>query len=271
MTETERTEKFLVKRDRRALMRALLAVALLVSVGVNVGIWWQAQTRAENAEQTVVTFAQQVQDACDDGGLPVHGRDLCDRADQVVEDPAAPPVPAPGKDGDDAPPPTDSQVADGVAAWFNTHDLSLTAGYSTSMQTAVARYLSRNPPSAGEPGEDAPAPTDQQIATAAAAYLMAHPPTDGTDGRGVVSASLDGCYVVFTYTDGGTDRVGPICGADGHDGADGKDGRGFVDVECLDTGDWIFTLDDGTALTVAGPCRAVEPTPTPTPTTTLKR
>lgn len=60
-------------------------------------------------------------------------------------------------------------------------------------------------------------------------------------------------------------------GTDGKDGADGKDGRGFVGVECLSTGDWIFTLDDGTALTATGPCRAVQPTPTPTPTATTTK
>jgi len=172
------------------------------------------------------------------------------------------PVPTVGTDGEVSVvpiPPTQEETAAAVAAWFATHDLSLTSGYSDAMQDAVARYLSRNPPA---PGKDAPPPADQQIAAAAATYLMAHPPADGTDGRGVAEVSFEGCDIVFTYTDGATDRIGPICGKDG---TNGKDGRGFVEVECHTTGDWIFTWTDGTASTVPGPCRVSEPTPTPTP------
>jgi len=270
MTETERTEKFLNWVDRRALVTGVLVVALMVSVVVNVGVWWQAQQRAENATQTAVSFAQQVQDACANGGLPVDGRDLCPRADEIVEDPAAPPVPQ------DAPPPSDAQVAAGVADWFDTHDLSLTAGYSASMEAAVTRYLSRNPPADGEDGEDAPEPTDQQIAAQVAAYLITNPPADGADGtngtngRGVVSASLDNCDVVFTYTDHTTDRVGPICGADGQDGDKGEPGVSIEKVECPDdeNDDWLYTFTDGTTQIVPGPCRVepiIEPSPSPSP------
>jgi len=267
MTEVERTEKFLAWRSRRALVTGVLVAALMVSVAVNVGVWWQGQQTADNAIQNTVSFAQQVQDACADGGLPVDGRDLCPRADEIVEDPAAPPVPEPAENGDDA---TDAQVAAGVAAWFATHDLSLTPGYNEAMQAAVARSLSRNPPAPGKDGKDAAPPTDRQIAGAVATYLIAHPPADGsngTDGRGVISSALDGCDVVFTYTDGGTDRVGPICGADGRDGADGADGtdgRGLVSTECLEDGDWLFTYTDDTTETTDGPCR-VDPEPDPDP------
>lgn len=174
-------------------------------------------------------------------------------------------------------PPTPEQTSAAVADWFASHDLSLTSGYRSAMQDAVARHLTRNPPAAGKDGKDAPRPTDQQIADAVAAYLIANPPADGVDGtngadgRGVVSAVLDGCDVVFTYTDGDTDRVGPICGTDGKNGSNGSDGRGYVDVECHTSGDWIFTYTDGTAQTVEGPCRVVQPSPTPTPTATTTK
>lgn len=195
-----------------------------------------------------------------------------DEANARLAEQGEPPVPVPtaGTDGEVTVvpiPPTQEETADAVAAWFAGHDLSLASGYNEAMRDAVARYLSRNPPADGKPGKDADPPTDQQIADAVTTYLLAHPPADGADGRGVADSSLDGCDVVFTYTDGSTDRIGPICGKDGKDG---KDGRGFVEVECLSTGDWIFTLDDGTALTATGPCRAVQPTPTPTATTTRK-
>lgn len=268
MTATEEAGKFLTEARRRAALRALFVAALVVSVGVNVLVTVQALTRAQDAMENTVTFAQQVQDACADGGLLVDGRDLCNRADEVVEDPAAPPVPQPVQDGA-----TDEQVAAGVATWFATHDLSLTPGYSSSLQATVARYLSRNPPPAGKDGKDAPEVTDQRIAAVVATYLMAHPPADGTDGtdgadgRGLVTASLDGCHVVFTYTDGTADRIGPICGTDGTDGdkgAKGDAGVGYKDVECLDPeNDWKFTYTDGTVQILPGPCRVEPIIPTP--------
>lgn len=60
-------------------------------------------------------------------------------------------------------------------------------------------------------------------------------------------------------------------GAPGATGATGSTGRGIAKIECHTTGDWIITYTDGTATTVTGPCRAVQPTPTPTPTTTKTR
>jgi hypothetical protein len=196
-----------------------------------------------------------------------------DEANSRLEAEGEQPVPVPSVDSEGTVnlvpvPPTSEQTSAAVADWFAARDLSLTPGYSEAMQDAVARYLTRNPPPAGKDGSG---PTDQQIADAAAAYLIANPPADGVDGsngadgRGVVSAVLDGCDVVFTYTNGDTDRVGPICGNDGADGTNGSDGRGISDITCHTTGDWIITLTDGTALTVKGPCRAIQPEPTPTP------
>lgn len=174
-------------------------------------------------------------------------------------------------------PPTPEQTEAAVADWFASHDLSLTSGYSDAMQDAVARHLTRNPPPPGKDGKDATGPTSQQIADAVAVYLIANPPaagadgSNGADGRGVASANLDGCDVVFTYTNGDTDRVGPLCGKDGAAGTDGSDGRGIAKVECHTTGDWIFTWTDGTANTVTGPCRVTQPSPEPTPTATTTK
>lgn len=193
-----------------------------------------------------------------------------EEANARLEAEGEPPVPVPEVNSDGEVtvvpiPPTHEETAAAVATWFATHDLSLTSGYSAAMQAAVARYLSRNPPPPGKDGKDAPAPTDRQIAGAVAAHLMANPPAAGINGRGVAETTLDGCHVVFTYTDGATDRVGPICGKDG---TNGKDGRGIVDTECHSTGDWIITYTDGTASTRPGPCRYVEPSPSPSPSPT---
>jgi len=197
-----------------------------------------------------------------------------DEANSRLEAEGEQPVPVPSVDSEGTVdvipiPPTPEQTSAAVADWFAAHDLSLTPGYSEAMQDAVARYLTRNPPPAGKDGSG---PTDQQIADAAAAYLIANPPADGTDGtngadgRGVVSAVLDGCDVVFTYTNGDTDRVGPICGKDGTNGSNGSDGRGIAKTECHTTGDWIITYTDGSAGTTPGPCRVVQPSPQPSPT-----
>lgn len=205
-----------------------------------------------------------------------------DEANARLEAEGEQPVPVPSVDSEGTVnlvpvPPTPEQTSAAVADWFAARDLSLTPGYSEAMQDAVARYLTRNPPPAGKDGSG---PTDQQIADAAAAYLIANPPADGVDGtngadgRGVVSAVLDGCDVVFTYTDGDTDRVGPICGrdgADGENGTNGSDGRGIAKTECHTTGDWIITYTDGTAGTTPGPCRVVQPSPEPTPTATTTK
>lgn len=202
-----------------------------------------------------------------------------DEANSRLEAEGEQPVPVPSVDSEGTVgvvpiPPTLEQTSAAVADWFAARDLSLTPGYSEAMQDAVARYLTRNPPPAGKDGSG---PTDQQIADAAAAYLIANPPADGADGtngadgRGLVSAVLDGCDVVFTYTDGDTDRVGPICGKDGTNGSNGDDGRGIAKTECHPTGDWIITYTDGSAGTTPGPCRVVQPSPEPTPTATTTK
>lgn len=64
--------------------------------------------------------------------------------------------------------------------------------------------------------------------------------------------------------------AGPA-GPAGAPGESGSDGRGIADIVCHTTGDWIITLTDGTALTVAGPCRVTQPDPTPTPTATTTK
>lgn len=125
----------------------------------------------------------------------------------------------------------------------------------------------------GDDGDDAPPMTQGQIFTGFAAWCSTDPRCVGADGSDGADSTVPGPQGRPPTPDEILAAVKVVCadgacdGKDGTDGANGKDGRGFVKVECLSTGDWIFTLDDGTALTATGPCRAVEPTPTPTPTT----
>jgi len=249
-----------VKDSFRGVGRVLGFALFMVALAAGV-VWILSQFASDETELQ----RQATEIAALEAGL--------DEANARLEAEGEQPVPVPSVDSegtvDVVPiPPTPEQTSAAVADWFAARDLSLTPGYSEAMQDAVARYLTRNPPPAGKDGSG---PTDQQIADAAAAYLIANPPADGADGtngddgRGLVSAVLDGCDVVFTYTDGDTDRVGPICGKDGTNGSNGNDGRGIAKTECHPTGDWIVTYTDGTADTTPGPCRVMAPTPTPTP------
>lgn len=178
--------------------------------------------------------------------------------------------------------------------------------YRTALRQAVVEYLRENPPPAGPAGKDGAAgkpPTAAQIAQVVAQYVAANPPpagrdgTDGKDGKdgargepgvSVTSAVLDGCDVVFSFSNDTTVRVGPICGPAGKDGVDGKNGvdgkdgakgdtgRGVVSTNCVPgdeidqdgdgtaaATDWLITYDQPdsegkTSQRVDGPCR-VEP------------
>lgn len=277
MTETERTEKFLARRSRHALLTALFVMALLVSVAVNVGVWYQAQNRASNAEQTAVSFAQQVQDACADGGLPVDGRDLCPRADEIVEDPAAPPVPEDGQDGKDAPPPTDAQVRGAVEALCARTTCAVPPTMA-QVARAVTGLLATGEYD-GEDGADAlpPDPVElQAMATQAVlVYCEAGPQCDpgenGSDGptleevQAVVAAEV-ARQIAGAIEDYCAAQPGGTC--EGGLGDRGTDGVGIESITCPEdgenAGDWVVDYSDGTSETVPGPCR-VQPIIDPSP------
>ena len=108
--------------------------------------------------------------------------------------------------------PTNAQVDAAVDDWFDANPLTAEPGYLTSLRRTVAVYLTENPPKDGRP------PTDGEIRNAVQAALMANPPADGSDGRGIVNTSLNDCDIVFSYSDGSTNRVGPVCGPKGEKG-----------------------------------------------------
>lgn len=137
---------------------------------------------------------------------------------------------------------------------------------AADVRQSVSDYLVANPPKPGRP------PSDREIALATANYLDANPPAagpagadgsdgasgaDGTagapgtpgvpgkDGRGVSSVALDGCALVFTYSDDTTTRVGPVCGPVGPKGDTGSPGVVEVTVgpDCA-AGDGFLTSTD---------------------------
>lgn len=97
MTETERAANLAASRNA---LPAWFIVALVLSLALNVAIVMWSMSRAQVAETSAVSLAQQLQDECETNGeLRIDGRDLCERADEVVErspevaGPAGPPGP----------------------------------------------------------------------------------------------------------------------------------------------------------------------------------
>jgi hypothetical protein len=181
-----------------------------------------------------------------------------DEANARLEAEGAAPVPVPSVEpGADAPvvpiAPTQDQILSAFDVWC---DLRSCDG------------------SDGADGEDAPAMTREQIFAGFSQWCSTDPRCVGTDGadstvpgpagRPPTEAEvLAAVNTVCSTTD--------LCrGPAGKDGTDGEDGRGIAKVECHTTGDWIFTWTDGTASTVTGPCRVMQPEPSPTATTTKK-
>lgn len=67
----------------------------------------------------------------------------------------------------------------------------------------------------------------------------------GADGRGVRDMTINATgHLVVTYTDGASEDVGPVVGADGADGADGAAGRGIAGVG-ITSGRLVITFSDG--------------------------
>lgn len=225
MTESERAEQISRGPRRRWIQNIALAAALVLGVaGVLLG-WHELDQRATTAETSAVSLAEQVQAACDSqGSLDLDGRDLCEQADDVVQG-----TPVTGPAGPQGPPGPPGP---------------------TGATGATGRQGERGP--AGARGADGRDGSDGATGATGAAG------SDGVDG-------VDGA-------DGATGETGPTgpqgavgpAGPPGPAGPTGATGRGVAKVECLSTGDWVFTFTDGQASTVPGPCRAVAPTPTPT-------
>lgn len=98
-TRPDRVDRVLKGKAQRNAGTALFVVALVVSLGLNAWLWYDASSRAQQG----VSLAQQVQAACEaEGSLDLNGQDICDDADAVVEGAAGAPG-APGPPGPQGP------------------------------------------------------------------------------------------------------------------------------------------------------------------------
>lgn len=277
MTEKERADRIAGGTRQRFIENialALVAVVAVVALGVALHV---AQARAVSAESSAVSLAQQVQAACESqGSLDIEGRDLCDQADAVVEDPAAPPVPQDGKDGKDAPPLTSAQVQGAVEALCSRETCAVppTMAQVTQAVTtllATGDYDGKD----GDDGKDAPLPDPGELQALATQAVLAYcesgpqcdPGQDGDDGptaddvQAMVAIEV-GRQVGAAVAEHCAKQPGGTC--EGGVGAAGSDGVGIADVECPEPdNDWIYTFTDGTTKTVAGPCRVDPIIPTP--------
>jgi hypothetical protein len=102
VTETERADRIARRSRRRWLQTVAMVLALVLGLTALLLVWHDLETRTETAETSAVSLAEQVQDACESqGSLDLDGRDLCQQADDVVEDPGLTRTPADGHDGRD--------------------------------------------------------------------------------------------------------------------------------------------------------------------------
>lgn len=117
-----------------------------------------------------------------------------------------------------------ADIARAVDAYLDVYLKDLPARYRADLRQAVVDYLTANPPAAGKDGKPGPPPTAAVVAGAVVDYLQKNPPApgkDGTAGVSVASVSLDGCDLIFAFSDKTTNKVGPVCGPTGRDGAPG--------------------------------------------------
>lgn len=95
MSETERAEIIAAGPRRRFLGNVALITALVLGLAALLVAWYGLREETQAAEATTVSLAEQVQDRCDDqGSFLVGDRELCDTADDVIEDTPPPAGPA---------------------------------------------------------------------------------------------------------------------------------------------------------------------------------
>jgi len=237
VSEAQRANEVITRKSRRDLVTIVLLVVILSLLGWITYDRLQSQRRAELAEATTVSLAEQIQAACLDDAVIVSDEDVCERADRVVDNGPqvvagergergpqgeAGPIGTPGRDGRPGlagPPGEDGD--DGVPGAAGTPGRTV-VGPPGADGLDGGSGLDGSPGSPGAPGADG------------APGAAGEPGVPGPPGPG-----------------GPAGEVGPI----GPAGAPGSDGRGVTVLECQADGTWLITYTDDTTSTTPGPCR----------------
>jgi len=285
VTERERAEAVVRKKQRQWVWNLVALIALVLGLGAAVSVSWDWQQRAASVEETAVTFAQQVQEACADGGLLVDGRDLCPQADAIVEDPAAPTVAAPpedGEDGADALPVTNAQVDAAVDRWCETEGPCATPPTMAQVARAVADLCDGGCDGKdgkdGEDGNDAPPPDPAELQTlvmqTVLTYCDAGPQCDqgDTGPAGKDGPTLEEVRAIVTTVLEEHCAAQPGGTCEGDTGGRGPQGTAKPGTYTCPDGESVvgFTVADDGAVELS--CQAHTPpvvdppTPSPTPT-----
>jgi hypothetical protein len=220
----------------RAVAIAGVFLAVLALGGV-VLLGWERETVGDGLKTVEEIAAQQgevIQDLAEDS------EELRQQLQDAGIEPSAPPPEERTDDLPDVPgsgepvPPTDAQVEAAVEIVLEEDPDLLTA----QVIAEVARYLTANPPPAGEPGADA---TDAMAFQAVVAFCtQPDEPCRGDDGADAVltQAMVDAALTDFCSTNPDACQS-TVPGPTGDTGATG---RGLVSIACVD-GVLIATYD----------------------------
>jgi len=224
VTHVEEAEQVAREPRRRFAWNVAWVLVLLFGLALVLLVWHDLQLRAETAETSAASLAQQVQTECETNGeLRIDGRDLCDQADEVAENVPAEALPGPqgergpagvqGAQGRTGPGPTAAQIAAAVDDWCKAGMCKGEDGEDSTV-----------PGPTGEPGQDSTVPGPM-----------------GPAGPAGADSTVPGPPGVH--------------GEQGPAGPAGQDGRGVQSVTCQEDGSWLITYTDGATSTTDGPCR----------------
>ena len=248
MSESLHANALIAKKGRRDKVTVLLLVVIVAILLWGAWDRLQSQRRAELAEATTVSLAEQIQTACLDAEVIVSDQDVCDRAEKVVDEgppttvsgergPVGPvgPTGVPGRPGTEgAAGAPGEQGAEGAPGEPGVDGRSI-------LGTPGPLGLPGAPGNAGEPGApgaDGPAGPPGESGPAGPTGPAGPPGVAGPPG----SAGLPGAA-----------------------GTPGEDGRGVLTLTCQDDGTWLITYTDDTTSTTPGPCRVQEQIVEPPP------
>lgn len=210
MTEVERAEQIAAGPRHRFWWNIVLVSGFVLALAGLFVALYQLSHRAETAETSAVSLAEQVQERCDtEGSFLVGDRDLCEQADNVAEDPGVTPGPVSGRDGVDG-----ARGPQGIPGVEGKQGRTGPPGEIGPRGPVGPR---------GGPGEDGEDGADSTVPGPAG--INGTNGLNGADGRGIQSMQCATGGWIVTYTDGISSDSGPCRGPQGDQGSKGEPGK----------------------------------------------